>query len=571
MTDTELGTTHWWQNAVVYQLYVRSFADADGDGIGDLEGIRSRLDYLQSLGVDAIWLTPCFRSPQRDHGYDVADYFAIQPEYGTVEIFDQLVADARVRGIRILMDVVPNHCSSAHPWFQEALAAPAGSRARARFYFRDGKGEHGSEPPNNWRSWFGGPAWSQIAESDGSPGQWYLHLFSPWQPDFNWANEEVAQQFDDVLTFWFDHGVEGFRVDAVAVVGKTPGLPDMPSAPTGARANDLAMSNPHVLFRPEGHLPWKRWRRLADDYAAAHPGRPVFFVAEAYSPGRPDRVLEYLRGDEFHQAFSFDLLLAQWNAEQFHTAIAESIEVLAGEGVPLVWTLSNHDTQRSVTRYGREDATDPMQFSGNNLINSEAPVHLDIGRRRARAASLVTLGLPGTAYLYQGEELGLHEYLDMHPDARQDPIFVSTDGSELGRDGCRTPMPWTIAGAGSHGFSPASSVSAPWLPQPPDWGTLSAEEQEADPDSVLALYRAAIAKRRALFGRHGGGGSADFAFIDMPPGMLGFRNGPLAVFVNFTSEAIALPAGHGTSVAISSICCHNDATTLPGDSAVWIV
>ena len=569
MTDTQHGAAQWWKNAVVYQLYVRSFADADGDGIGDLEGIRSRLDYLQNLGVDAIWLTPCFPSPQRDHGYDVADYFSIHDEYGSVEIFDRLVADARTRGIRIMMDVVPNHCSSAHPWFQEALAAPAGSPERARFYFRDGTGEHGSEPPNNWRAWFGGSAWSQIVDADGSRGQWYLHLFTPWQPDFNWDNDDVAQLFDDMLTFWFDHGVEGFRVDAVAVVGKAPGLPDMPAAPDGVRVTDLALYNPHVLFRPEGHLPWKRWRRLTDDYAAAHPGRPVFFVAEAYSPGRPDRVLEYLRGDEFHQVFSFDLLLAQWNAEQFHAAIADSISVLGSKGVPLVWTLNNHDAQRSVTRYGREDATDPGRFSGNNLINSEAPVHLELGIRRARAAALITLGLPGAAYLYQGEELGLHEYVDMHPEARQDPIFVSTDGRELGRDGCRVPLPWTTDAAGAHGFSPASSETAPWLPQPADWGTWSAEDEDTDPASVLSLYRTAIAIRRAFVGR-GAGSSNDFAFIATPAGMLGFRNGPLAVFVNFTPDALPLPAGHGSRLALSSNCGHDDPTTVPGDSAVWI-
>ncbi len=573
MTDTRSNptpssapiTTPWWHTAVVYQLYVRSFADSNGDGVGDLEGIRSRLDHLQQLGIDAVWLTPCFPSPQRDHGYDVADYFSIQPEYGTVEIMDRLVADARARGIKIMMDVVPNHCSSAHAWFQAALAAAPGSPERDRFYFRDGTGDDGSEPPNNWRAWFGGSAWSRVVEADGSRGQWYLHLFTPYQPDFNWDNDDVAQQFDDMLTFWFDHGVEGFRVDAVAVVGKSPGLPDMPPAPPGVRVTDLALYNPHVLFRPEGHLPWKRWRRLTDAYTAAHPDRPVFFVAEAYSPGRPDRVLEYLHGDEFHQVFSFDLLLAQWTPEQFHKAIADSIDELAPHGVPLVWTLNNHDAQRSVTRYGRADATDPARFSGNNLINSDAAVDVAVGTRRARAATLVVLGLPGAAYLYQGEELGLPEYLDMAPEARQDPIFITTDGRELGRDGCRIPLPWRTAADGSFGFSPAGTTAPPWLPQPSDLGTWSAESEETDPDSVLAFYRAAIARRREVFPTVGA-----FEFVDTPRGMVGFRHGDVTVLLNMTDSPLATPPTVHGRLVISSQAGHDDATVVPPDTAVWL-
>ncbi|MCU1367885.1 MAG: Alpha-glucosidase [Ilumatobacteraceae bacterium] len=577
MTQTAAVTVHeieagaqravvpWWQTAVVYQIYARSFADSNGDGIGDLEGIRSRLDYLQDLGVDAVWLTPCYPSPQRDHGYDVADYFAIEPDYGDLETFDRLVSDARARGIRVMMDVVPNHCSSAHAWFQEALAAAPGSRARARFYFRDGKGEDGSEPPNNWLAWFGGPAWSRVVEPDGAPGQWYLHLFTPWQPDFDWDNDDVAEQFDDMLTFWFDRGVEGFRVDAVSVVGKTPGLPDTPPPPPDARVTDRALHNPHVQFRPEGHAPWLRWRRLTDAYTAAHPDRPVFFVAEAYSPGRPDRVLEYLRGDKFHQVFSFDLLLAQWNAEQFHRAITDSINELASHHVPLVWTLNNHDAQRSVTRYGRDDATDPARFSGNNLINSDSPVDLELGTRRARAAALLMLALPGAAYLYQGEELGLHEHLTIPPEARQDPIFIATDGDEVGRDGCRVPMPWTTGDDGSYGFSPPGAAGAPWLPQPQGWGAWSAEAASVEPTSVLALYREAISMRRELLRD-----AAEFGFIEAPPGMVGLRNGRLAVFVNFTSETLAVPEGHGDRVVLSSLAGHDGASVLPGNTAIWL-
>ena len=223
MTD---GRMAWWETAVVYQLYVRSFADSNDDGIGDLAGIRGRLPYLADLGIDAIWLNPCYPSPQIDHGYDVADYFDIEPDYGDLAEFDALVRDARALGIRIMMDVVPNHCSTEHAWFRDALASPPGSSERERFYFRDGRGAHGDEPPNNWQAIFGGSAWTRIDEADGSPGQWYLAVFTPAQPDLNWNHPDVVDYFDGVLRFWFDRGVDGFRADSVTLVGKAPGLPD---------------------------------------------------------------------------------------------------------------------------------------------------------------------------------------------------------------------------------------------------------------------------------------------------------------------------------------------------------
>ena len=312
--DAPETTRPWWRDAVVYQIYVRSFADGDGDGIGDLAGIRRRLGHVAALGADAVWLTPCYPSPQYDHGYDVADYCDIEPTYGDLAGFDALVAEAHALGLRVLMDVVPNHCSVEHPWFRAAVAAGRGSPERARFYFRDGRGPNGDEPPNNWQAIFGGPAWTRVDEPDGSPGQWYLHVFTPWQPDFDWSNPDVLAFFADVLTFWFDRGVDGFRVDAVTVVGKPAGLPDCPP-------ERRPRCYEHV---PSGFDVWKDWRRIVDDYERAHPGRSLTTVGEAYAGRRPDLLARYAAPDAFHQTFSFDLLLSPWEAGSLRRAIDES-------------------------------------------------------------------------------------------------------------------------------------------------------------------------------------------------------------------------------------------------------
>jgi alpha-glucosidase len=575
MTGDTLGATgaagagaRWWRDAVVYQVYVRSFADSNGDGIGDLDGIRSRMDYLAELGIDALWLTPCFPSPQRDHGYDVADYFSIEPDYGDLAAFDALVAAARRHGIRVLMDVVANHCSDQHAWFRAALGAPPGSSERARFYFADGRGVDGSEPPNNWRASFGGPAWTRVSDNDGQPGQWYLHTFTPWQPDFNWNNLDVGEYFDAMLRFWFDRGVDGFRADAVSWVGKAPGLPDAPPLPDGVVDTAMAGRNPYTSHRPEGHVVWRRWRTLTDGYQAEHPGRDLLLLAEAYTPHRADRLLEYVRPDEFHQAFSFDLMLSPWNSEMLRAAVAESVETLAGAGAALTWTLNNHDAHRCVTRYGRADATDAASWTGNNLVNSDAPVDVGEGTRRARAAVLMMLGLPGAAYLYQGEELGLAEVLDV-PD-RQDPIFVNTAGRELGRDGCRVPLPWTADAATNFGFSTADAArtKAPWLSQPTGWGSSAAAAQRFDGDSMLRLYRDAIAlRRRYLVG-------APFAFVDTDPRLLVWRRGPVLVVVNPGPDpVVAAPeiVGHG-SIILSSQVGRLDGHdgVIAADTAWWI-
>ncbi len=552
-------STSWWADAVVYQLYVRSFADSNGDGRGDLEGIRHRLDHLSDLGVDAIWLTPCFPSPQRDHGYDVSDYFDIEPTYGSLDDFDRLVEAASQRSIKILMDVVPNHCSSEHAWFQAALNAAPGSPERARYWFRDGNGPDGNLPPNNWRAIFGGSAWTRVTEADGSPGQWYLHTFTPWQPDFNWYNAEVLDYFDRMLTFWFDRGVEGFRVDAVPVLGKHPDLPDSPPAPPGLTDAQAWGYNIYGQFYPSAHDVWKRWRRLIDQYEADHPGRHLVTISESY--GTPEQVLSFMQGDEFHQTFAFDLMLVTWLAKPIRAAITDALDMLASVGGTPAWTLNNHDTQRIVTRLGRLNANDPAAFTGNNLVYVDAPIDLELGQRRARAAITMAAALPGALYLYLGEELGLEEVLDLPDETREDPLFIRTNGEELGRDGCRIPLPWTQDSATSFGFSPVAAE--PWLPQPPSWGELSVERQSVDPDSMLAWYRTLLRHRHQL--------SGELTWVELnDPQCVAFLRGDVLVVMNVGPGAVELPAAlvHGRDVILSTQPC-STLTQLASDCCVW--
>ena len=554
----------WWMDAVVYQIYMRSFGDANADGVGDLAGIVERLDHLVALSVDAIWLTPCYPSPQLDHGYDVADYFEIDPMFGDLAAFDRLVGAARERGIKVLMDVVPNHCSSEHAWFQAALRSSPGSHERSRFFFRDGRGEHGELPPNNWKAVFGGPAWTRVAEPDGSPGQWYLHTFTPWQPDFDWSSPDVIEMFDAMLEFWFYRGVEGFRVDAVTVAGKAPGLPDAPPVAAGTAETDVWAHNPYTVFWPTGHEAWRHWRTRIDDYERRHPGRHLVTVSEAYTPGRPDLLLQYVSPEEFHQSFCFDLMLSPWRVDTMRQCITEIYDALTSAGASLTWTLNNHDTQRAVTRYGRSDATLLSSWTKNNLVYTGTPVDVAVGTRRARAAIMLAAALPGSIYLYQGEELGLPEVLDLPPSARQDPIFVRTEGREIGRDGCRVPLPWTADATTGYGFS--DGAATPWLPQPDDWKRWSVEAQEHDDDSMLTLYRALFALRRRLTW---GGELLDWIDVDHPDALV-FRRGPVVVALNVGQEPVPLPGDLGTHVALSSVRGHADPATLPSDACVWL-
>ena len=542
----------WWHSGVIYQIYLRSFTDSDGDGIGDFAGLRSRLDYVEALGVDGVWLNPCYPSPQRDHGYDIADYFDIEPDYGDLATFDAFLAEAHARGLRVLMDLVPNHCSSDHPWFRAALAASPGSRERARFFFRDGRGSSGDEPPNNWESTFGGPAWTRVIEADGRPGQWYLHLFDSSQPDFDWTNPEVVAHFDDVLRFWFDRGVDGFRIDVAHGLAKHPELADWCLHP-----DDPSDYNGHAWNRPEVHEVHRRWRKIAESY---DPERELTLVGEIWVPTPADLAL-YLRPDELPQAFYFDLLTQPFNAKAFRTSVDTGMRDIASTGAVITWVLSNHDVHRTVTRYGQEPEVE--DHAGSFLPPRRwTPVDVALGTRRARAAILLLLALPGAVYLYQGEELGLPEVLDLPDEARQDPIFRRTQGEDLGRDGCRVPLPWTPDPSTAYGFSPPTRTADPWLPQPQWFADYAAARQEVDPASMLSLYRAALARRSELF-------AGDLVWDDSlgRDDVLVVRRGAARCVIAFGDESVAVPEDWGAVVVASQPL---DGRVLPAASAAWI-
>ena len=475
----------WWEDAVVYEVYPRSFADADGDGVGDLRGLRSRLGYLADLGVDAIWLTPFYPSSLADGGYDVSDYCAVDHLLGTMADFDALVSGAAAHQIRVIIDLVPNHCSSAHPLFRAALAAAPGSDERARFIFRDGRGPGGGQPPNNWPSQFGGPAWTRVTEADGHPGQWYLHLYDASQPDWNWHHPDVPALFEDVIRFWLDRGVAGLRVDVAHGILKDPGLPDL----TGPQPLNAPSAYRH---RPELQPLFRSWRAILDSYPAEGFPGPRTAVGEVWYDV-PETLAPYLEPGGLPQVFNFQLILAGWRAAEFRTAIDSALAVTGGSRAP--WVIGNHDVARPASRYRLDEEFTPQTVSRLIALGDR---NAEAGARRARAAALVLLALPGSAYIYQGEELGLPEVTDIPDDARQDPRFFRTKGEYPGRDGCRVPLPWSAAGTG-FGFSrtgQGSSPAEPWLPQPSDWGRYSVESQLANEHSTVNLYRSALRLRR---------------------------------------------------------------------------
>ncbi|MFI7071176.1 glycoside hydrolase family 13 protein [Micromonospora sediminicola] len=525
----------WWRSAVVYQVYVRSFADANSDGVGDLQGIRQRLPYLRDLGVDALWLTPFYTSPQVDAGYDVSDYRDVDPLFGNLTDFDEMITDAHALGLRIIVDLVPNHTSSAHPWFAAALAAGPGSPERERYLFADGKGEQGKLPPNDWESIFGGPAWTRVVD-----GQWYLHLFDPAQPDLNWRHPEVRAEFEDVLRFWLDRGVDGFRIDVAHGMIKAEGLPDVGfnSMTTGQRQSELLGKGRLPYFdQDEVHDIYRAWRPILDSYPG---GRMA--VAEAWAE-TPQRLARYIGPDELHQAFSFDFLDATWSADSFRkvidTALAESTIV----GAPTTWVLSNHDRQRHVTRYGDGE----------------------VGLRRARAAALLMFALPGCAYVYQGEELGLPEVLDLPDELRQDPAFRRTGES---RDGCRVPIPWSGELA-PYGFGPDGSELS-WLPAPATWRSLSVAAQTGTPSSTLELYRAALRIR----GEHPAlAGLGGITWLETEPGVLAFRRAAgdteLTCVVNISGADVTVTGFGRPLVASADLAEQGDGHVLPVDAAAW--
>lgn len=552
MSSNENNSAAWWRSAVVYQVYVRSFADGNGDGIGDLAGLRSKLDYLADLGVDGIWLNPCYPSPQADHGYDVADYTAIEPDYGDLAAFDVLVADAGKRGMRVLMDLVPNHCSDQHPWFQTALAAAPGSPERARFIFRDGQGAHGELPPNNWQSAFGGPAWSRTTNPDGTPGQWYLHFFDAGQPDFNWRNPEVPALFEKVLRFWFDRGVAGFRIDVAHGLYKHADLPDW----AGAHFNEYAWDQPEV------HDIYRSWRAIADSYG---PDRDITLVGEIWVP-TVTALAAYLRADELPQAFFFDLLLQSWNANDFRASIDRAFAEIGSTGATITWTLNNHDVHRTVTRYGITKLADIPAEIDPRVAQARPRGEVDtaLGVRRARAAALLLLALPGAQFLYQGEEIGLPEVLDLPDDVRQDPTWQRSGRVDPGRDGCRVPLPWTTE-PGSFGFSPNGSTAEPWLPQPDWFAEYAVADQLTEPTSTHAVYQEALHARKQLFDP-----AADtITWLDVPErtDVLAFRRGDVTCVVVFGSDPFTPPAEWGTVAVASQL---PESGQLPGNTAAWI-
>jgi alpha-glucosidase len=541
---TDSPATDWWRHAVTYQIYIRSFADANGDGLGDVEGIRSRLGHLSRLGVDAIWINPWYPSPQADAGYDVADFRDIDPRFGTLDDARRLIDDAHAAGIRVLLDIVPNHTSDEHAWFQAALAAPPGSDERARYIFRDGGGPDGTLPPNDWTSEFGGPAWTRVVEADGTPGQWYLHLFDRKQPDVNWEHPGVVAEYLDVLRFWFDLGADGFRIDVANGLLKAHGLPDLGDA-FRARPGELPASGHPHWDQPDVPQVYEAWRALADRYDP-----PRVFVAEAWLPS-VERLAEYLRPERLHTAFDFHITRCAWSSEQFRRAITEALDAHATVGAPVTWVLSNHDVLRHVSRYGRGPEAHPL------LAQPQLPIDLELGRRRARAALLLLLALPGAVYLYQGEELGLDEVEDLPAEVRDDPVFHRTGGARLGRDGCRVPLPWLPDGP-SLGFGTAP----PWLPQPARWASLAATVQEGDPDSMLTLYQRALQARRGIRSP----AVQELTWLDLGPGVLAFdRPGALTCVVNVDGAPVTLPAGE---VVLASEPLVDG--QLPRDAAAWI-
>ena len=555
----------WHHTAVVFQIYLRSFADGNGDGIGDIAGLRARLPYLRDLGADAIWLTPWYVSPMADGGYDVADYRDIDPLFGTLADVEALIAEAHAHQLRVITDIVPNHCSSRHPWFVAALAAGPGSPERARFWFRPGRGDTGELPPNDWQSMFGGPAWTRVgpadaapantgpagsapadsapadsAPADNSPAEWYLHLYAAEQPDLNWDNPEVRAEFEDILRFWLDRDVDGFRIDVADLLVKDPALPDVAGLPPAARRPFEDQDGLHDIYRS--------WRRLIESY----PGDRVFVGELWISP--LTRLRPYLLGDQLHMAFNFGFLSAPWDA----AALREVIDTtLASIGAAAPWVLSNHDVTRHLTRYGRADTANVWPQAGTPETD------LVLGTRRARAAVLLSLALPGSSYLYQGEELGLWQVEDI-PDALiADPIFERTAHRIRGRDGCRVPLPWQ-AGAPGFGFGPPGAAP-PWLPQPAGWRQLAADQQAADSDSMLALYQAALRVRRAASNRR----PADdtLTWLDAPADVLAFsRVGGFGCVVNLGTRPAPLPP-HRVLLLASGPLVDG---LLPPDTAAWL-
>jgi alpha-glucosidase len=524
-------------------VYIRSFADGNGDGIGDLAGVRSRLRYLLELGVDAIWFTPWYLSPLADGGYDVADYRAIDPAFGSLAEAERLIAEARDLGIRTIVDIVPNHVSDQHPWFQAALASAPGSPERARFWFRPGRGRDGDEMPNEWVSNFSGPTWTRTQNPDGTPGEWYLHLFSAQQPDLNWSHPDVRAEHEAVLRFWFDRGVAGVRIDSAALLVKDPALPEVPADPRPGEHPNTDRDELHDIYRG--------WRGVADSYSDNR-----ILVGEIWLPDI-ERFAKYLRPDELHTAFNFDFLARPWDAASLKESIDSTLAAHAPVGAPATWVLSNHDVTRPVTRYGQEDSSFAFATKRHGT-----PTDLELGRKRARAAALLCAALPGSLYIYQGEELGLDEVQDLPAHQLQDPMYLRSGGADPGRDGCRVPLPWSGTRP-PFGFSPAGATAEPWLRQPGRWTELTVEAEQEDPRSMLSLYRSMLVIRRENTDLVEG----NLRWLASEDDVLSFARGERFVCVtNFSSHPIELPSGCSLLLASADLT----EGRLPSDASAWL-
>ncbi|MEU2773280.1 glycoside hydrolase family 13 protein [Streptomyces sp. NPDC007162] len=546
MVDLSSRNPDWWRQAVIYQVYPRSFADADGDGLGDLKGITERLSHLGALGVDALWLSPFYPSELADGGYDVADHRNVDPRLGTLDDFDALAAEAHRLGLKVIVDVVPNHTSHLHPWFQEALRAGPGSPARDRYVFRPGRGAHGELPPSDWQSVFGGSAWQRVPD-----GEWYLHLFAPEQPDLNWEHEEVRTDFRTTLRFWSDRGVDGFRIDVAHALVKDLAAPLRDVAEFGATGEEALERVPpgtHPYWdRDEVHEIYRDWRKIFDAYAP-----PRTAVAEAWVPGA--RRALYARPDELGQAFNFEYLQAPWDADALRQVITDSLATARAAGASATWVLSNHDVVRHASRLLLPAGTDESAWL---LSGGHAPaVDAEQGLRRARAATLLMLALPGSSYVYQGEELGLPEVADLPTAVLQDPIWEQTGHVRKGRDGCRVPLPWTTGGP-SYGFGAGGA----WLPQPSWFASYAVEAQAGTEGSTLEFYRTALRLRRKLLD------GETLTWAEAPAGVLHFaRSDGWRCVTNVSSAPVPLPPGE---VLLASVPLPLDGT-LPSDATVWL-
>ncbi|MEY4424444.1 MAG: hypothetical protein RJB56_71 [Actinomycetota bacterium] len=557
-----IPNAEWWRSSVIYQIYPRSFADGNGDGMGDLKGITEKLPYLADLGVDAIWCSPFFKSPQKDAGYDVSDYKDIDPIFGDLQDFDALVSASKKLGIKVIVDLVPNHSSDQHELFQAALAAPEGSPERGIYIFRDGKGQNGELPPNNWPSVFGGNAWTRTTNADGTPGQWYLHIFDSSQPDFDWTNPAVLDMFDDVLRFWLDRGAAGFRIDVAHGMIKRAGLPDIEVIDTtmgGAKAKDekdmtfaeIEAFNPY-WGQPEVHPIIRRWRKVLDEYDDR------LMAAEAWL-GPLDRMAHWVRPDEYHQAFNFGYLACPWDKAEMTEVINESLRAFGKVGAPSTWVLSNHDVIRHATRFAYEPDMLPPQGDG---IGPDFPQPDEAkGLRRARAASAFMLGLPGGAYIYQGEELGLPEHTTLGGAYRQDPTFARTQGKRVGRDGCRVPLPWVSKANESNGFS---STGESWLPQPSSYARYARDLQDGVAGSTLEVYKRVLKVRKQF---NLGAGNFKWAPEFMDETTLAYINNGVLVLSNLAGDPVVIPAGEILATTQADLTIEGE---LEHDQTVWI-